>query len=117
MMSDRLLQRLEALEYHVNETGTADSQDRQTIRETLAEIIRLCAALTAAETVKPREADRIQHDDDGSLDEIFVEGGAHLERMGDTDWFLRLIRSDGESYAVWFQGKIIRFEEQQATRP
>jgi hypothetical protein len=57
---------------------------------------------------------RIQYDDDGSLDEIVTDGGAHLERMEDDDWFLRCERADGTSLAIWFRGNITMMEERDA---
>ena len=42
---------------------------------------------------------------DGSLDEIYVAGGAHLERMGGKAWFLELFKEDGTSIAIWFSSK------------
>ncbi len=59
---------------------------------------------------------RIQYDDDGSLDEIVTDGGAHLERMSDNGWFLNCVRADGSSFAIWFDGKIIDTEERAAPK-
>ncbi len=41
----------------------------------------------------------------GTLDEIIVAGGAHLESMGGNDWFLELFKEDGTSIAIWFHSK------------
>ena len=54
---------------------------------------------------------RIQHDSDGSLDEVVTNGGAHLEHMGGGDWFLECVRADGSAFAIWFTGKITLTEE------
>lgn len=43
--------------------------------------------------------------EDGKLDEIVVSGGAHLESMGGSDWFLEFFKEDGTSIAIWFQSK------------
>lgn len=51
--------------------------------------------------------------DDGSLDEIVTNGGAHLEHMGDDSWFLSCVRSDGTSFCVWFEGRITMMEERE----
>ena len=55
-------------------------------------------------------ADRVQLDDDGSLDEV-VAGGAHLERLSKKSWFLSMARVDGSEFCVWFRGKIEMTEE------
>ena len=55
--------------------------------------------------------ERIDYDDDGELDEIVVNGGAHLERMGEKSWFLLMHRQDGTSVGVWFRGKVVQTEE------
>ncbi len=57
---------------------------------------------------------RVEYDDDGSLDEVVTDGGAHLEHMGDDDWFLVCTRADGSSFAAWFSGKITLTEERSA---
>ena len=57
---------------------------------------------------------RIQYDDDGSLDEVVTDGGSHLEHMGDDEWFLNCTRSDGSSFNIWFTGKISLAEEHDA---
>ena len=54
--------------------------------------------------------DRIQLNDDGSLDEV-VAGGAHLEHLGGKQWFLAMQREDGSEFCVWFTGKITMTEE------
>jgi len=59
---------------------------------------------------------RIQHNDDGSLDEIVTDGGTHLEHLDGRQWFLNCIRADGSSFAVWFTGKIQHTEERPAPK-
>ena len=53
------------------------------------------------------------HDDKGRLDEVVVEGGAHLEHMDGNRWFLSMTRADGTSFAIWFTGKITMTEERK----
>ena len=55
--------------------------------------------------------DRREIDAKGHIDEIVASGGAHLERMDKKQWFLHLINADGSSTAIWFQGKILNFED------
>ena len=57
---------------------------------------------------------RIEYKDDGSLDEIVTDGGAHLEHMSGRYWFLNCTRADGSSFAIWFTGKITLTEERDA---
>lgn len=57
---------------------------------------------------------RIQRDEQGELDEVVTDGGAHLERMDDDRWFLECHRSDGSSYVVWIHGKVVLEEEREA---
>jgi hypothetical protein len=61
----------------------------------------------------------IQLNDDGTLDEVVTDGGAHLEHMGGKQWFLNCVRADGSSFAIWFKGKITLTEEREppAERP
>lgn len=54
--------------------------------------------------------------EDGELDEIVTNGGAHLERMDDDEWFLECVRSDGSSVAVWISGTVRRVEEREARK-
>ena len=56
---------------------------------------------------------RVQFNDDGTLDEVVTDGGAHLERMSDKHWFLSMQRADGSEYCVWFKGKITLQEERE----
>ena len=56
--------------------------------------------------------DRIQLNDDGSLDEV-VAGGAHLEHLGGKAWFLAMRRADGSEFCVWFTGKITMTEDRE----
>ena len=57
--------------------------------------------------------ERVTYDAAGNLDEIVVEGAAHLERMGGNRWFLSMERADGTSFAIWFTGKITMTEERK----
>lgn len=54
---------------------------------------------------------RIELDDDGMLDEVVTDGGAHLERMNKKSWFLSMQRADGSEFCVWFRGRIQATEE------
>jgi len=60
-------------------------------------------------------SDRIEFNDDGTLDEIVLSGMAHLEQMDKNHWFLGLYRPDGTGYGVWLyapKGKIdVSWEE------
>lgn len=53
---------------------------------------------------------------DGELDEIVTNGGAYLERMDDSEWFLECVRADGSSVAVWISGTVRRVEEREARK-
>ena len=57
---------------------------------------------------------RIEWDDDGNLDEVVTDGGAHLERMSKKNWFLNCVRADGSEFCVWFHGKVTMTEERPA---
>lgn len=59
--------------------------------------------------------DRIEYNEDGSLDEV-VAGGAHLESMGGKRWFLAMRRADGSEFCIWFKGKITFTEERPCER-
>ena len=56
---------------------------------------------------------RVQYDDDGMLDEVVTDGGAHLERMGIKGWYLSMRRADGSELCVWFSGKVTLVEERE----
>lgn len=58
-------------------------------------------------------SERTLYDDKGELDEVVVQGGAHLERMRSRSWFLSMRRADGSEFCVWFEGKVTMTE----TRP
>ena len=45
------------------------------------------------------------------LDEVVVDGGAHLEYMGGSHWFLTMTRSDGSQFCVYFDGVITHTED------
>jgi hypothetical protein len=59
---------------------------------------------------------RIEFNNDGSLDEVVTDGGAHLEHMGGKHWFLNCVRADGSSFAIWFKGKITLTEDRLPPR-
>ena len=59
---------------------------------------------------------RVQYDDDGSLDEVVTDGGAHLEHLGGREYYLSCGRADGTSIAIWFTGKITMTEERDAPK-
>ena len=48
--------------------------------------------------------DRVDFED-GMLDEVYASEGAHLEHMGDGNWFLILYHEDGSASAFWFTSK------------
>ena len=50
-------------------------------------------------------SDRVDFKDDGTLDEVFASGGAHLERTSKNRWFLIFYHEDGTSSAFWFKSK------------
>lgn len=52
--------------------------------------------------------ERIAYAEDGTLDEIVVAGGAHLERIWPDAWFVEFVHSDGSSTGVWFVPKGLR---------
>lgn len=63
--------------------------------------------------------DRVQFNDDGSLDEVVVQGMGHLEQLADNHWWLGLTRPDGSQMAIWLYSKKrikVSFEERPATR-
>lgn len=65
--------------------------------------------------------ERVHWNEDGSLDEIAVDGGAHLEHMGDGNWWVAFYRSDGTSICIWFKSKSLSapdlfWEEREAPK-
>ena len=60
--------------------------------------------------------ERVKLNEDGSLDEVVTNGGAHLEQMSERGWFLEMTRVDGSSYCVWFEGKVMMTEERAAPK-
>lgn len=62
--------------------------------------------------------ERVAYDDKGLLDEVVVEGGAHLERMDGGAkrgrWFLVMRRVDGSEFCVWFTGEVTMTEQRPA---
>lgn len=61
--------------------------------------------------------ERVTYADDGKLDEVVVEGGAHLEHLDGNRWFLSMRRADGSEFCLWFAGKITSSEEREAASP
>ncbi len=59
---------------------------------------------------------RIEYTDNGKLDEVVTDGGAHLESMGGNRWFLECVRKDGSSVAIWITGKVTSIEEREAPK-
>lgn len=55
--------------------------------------------------------ERMTYGDDGTLDEVVVTGGAHLEHLDDNRWFLSMLRADGSEFCLLFAGKINMVEE------
>ena len=64
-------------------------------------------------------SDRVDYDESGKLDEVVATGGAHLEYMGSSQWFLSLTHADGSETAIWFKSKNLRnpFMETREPRP
>lgn len=60
---------------------------------------------------------RVEYNEDGSLDEVVTDGGAHLEHMGGKGWFLSMQRADNSAFCVWFKGKISYMEERGPAKP
>ena len=48
--------------------------------------------------------DRVEFQDE-ELDEIVSTSGAHLERLGDDQWFLIFYHADGTQTALWFESE------------
>lgn len=48
--------------------------------------------------------DRVDFED-GELDEIVSTRGAHLESLGNDQWFLCFEHADGTSTALWFTSR------------
>lgn len=49
--------------------------------------------------------DRVTFDESGQLDEVVGTAGAHLERLGDNQWFLVFDHTDGSQSAFWFSSR------------
>jgi hypothetical protein len=52
--------------------------------------------------------DRIDFNEDGTLDEVVAAGGAHLEHLGGKRWYLNLVHADGTSSVFWFKSKTLK---------
>lgn len=63
--------------------------------------------------------ERVTFKEDGTLDEVYAAGGAHLERLGTNSWFLIFYHKDGTESAFWFDSKGLRtpFWEKREPRP
>jgi len=57
---------------------------------------------------------RVTYDDNGNLDEVVTDGGAHLEGLDDDTLFLSCVRADGSEVALWIKGAVIAVEERRA---
>ncbi len=69
------------------------------------------ARLDGAKMV-PKEATEERVEWSGKhLDEVCVNGGAHLEHMDDDAWFLSMRRADGSEFCVWWHGRVTLTEE------
>ncbi len=58
-----------------------------------------------AKRCKHAAQERVDFCKDGSLDEVYASNGAHLEHMGNGDWFLIFYHEDGSASAFWFESK------------
>ena len=56
-------------------------------------------------------SERVKLNEDGTLDEVVTNGGAHLEQMSERGWFLSMVRADGSEFCVWFDGRVMMTEE------
>jgi hypothetical protein len=74
-------------------------------------------ANAALRWVKLTSGERVQRNDDGSLDEIVGAGLTHLEHLGDKRWFLAIGFADGSEHCLWFTGKITMEEEHDTGQP
>jgi hypothetical protein len=71
-------------------------------------------AEAALRLVTLTSGERVQRNDDGSLDEIVGAGLTHLEHLGGKSWFLAIGFADGSEHCLWFQGKITMEEAREA---
>jgi hypothetical protein len=53
-------------------------------------------------------SDRVDFNEDGTLDEVVSTRGAHLECMGGKRWFLIFYHEDGTESAFWFDSKDLK---------
>lgn len=54
---------------------------------------------------------RVTFYQDGTLDEVVTDAGAHLENLDKNRWFLSMKRSDGTDFCIWLKGRITLTEE------
>ena len=54
------------------------------------------------------DPNRVQFNDDGTLDEVCSTRGAHLEHMHGNHWFLVFYHEDGTDTAIWFTSKDLK---------
>ena len=59
---------------------------------------------------------RVTFFEDGSLEQIVTDGGAHLEAMGFDVWFLSCLRADGTGVCVRIEGRLTQIEERDAPK-
>lgn len=60
--------------------------------------------------------DRVDFED-GELDEIVSTKGAHLENLGDDQWFLIFYHADGTQTALWFESADLNKPNWETRRP
>lgn len=53
---------------------------------------------------------RVEYREDGTLDEVYADGGAFLEWMTDGIYFLNCYRKDGSSVALQIAGEVVDVE-------
>jgi len=54
------------------------------------------------------DPNRVQFNENGTLDEVCSTRGAHLEHMHGSHWFLSFQHPDGTSSAFWFTSKDLK---------
>lgn len=102
---------LDAVKANLHELAEPSKTERAKMWVSIA---ALAAAIEARLKEKGQQVqNRIEYDENGELDEIVTDGGAHLERMSTRYWFLECHRKDGTSVALWIEGKILDMEERE----
>ncbi|MCA0032785.1 hypothetical protein [Mesorhizobium sp. B263B2A] len=62
-------------------------------------------------------SDRVDFNDDGTLDEVVSTKGAHLEHLGGNRWFLIFYHEDGTDTAIWFSSRDLKRPFGEKRRP